>query len=159
MKEKDFDTEDWQHIYDGCLHSILIIVGMIVALLAVVILCASCSPKVVEREVVRTDTLVQKQQVRDSIYLKDSIYIHEWQRGDTIYISTDKWHTRWRDRIQHDSIYISKSDTLMLTDIKEVPAKLTWWQQFRLSIGNICLWLIGLIALMWLIRIIRTKYF
>ena len=33
--------------------------------------------------------------------------------------------------------------------VKEVPAKLTWWQQTRLHLANIVLWLLALLAVIY----------
>lgn len=59
----------------------------------------------------------------DSIYIKDSIYINEKQKGDTILIETFKYRDRYKERI--DTIY--KTDTIykpkVITQIKEVKIK------------------------------------
>ena len=41
----------------------------------------------------------------DTIYLRDSIYIREIQRGDTIYLTRTEWRDRWRIREVHDTIH------------------------------------------------------
>ena len=55
-----------------------------------------------------TDTLVQRVVERDSIHVHDSIRITE--KGDTVTI--ERWHTQYRDRWHHDSIYIARHDTI-----------------------------------------------
>ena len=55
-----------------------------------------------------TDTLVQRVVERDSIHVHDSIRITE--KGDTVTI--ERWHTQYRDRWHHDSVYIAKHDTI-----------------------------------------------
>ena len=82
----------------------------------------------------------------DSIYVNDSIYIRELIQGDTVKITTDRWHTRWRDRILYDSIYIAQRDTVRVTDIKEVPRKLSGWQWFQIWAGRLALIAIMLTA-------------
>jgi len=44
----------------------------------------------------------------DSVLMHDSIYIHEYTRGDTIYI--DRWRDRWQSRTQvlRDTVYIER---------------------------------------------------
>ena len=37
---------------------------------------------------------------RDSIYIRDSVIIHE--KGDTVF--KDRWRTEWKDRIIHDTV-------------------------------------------------------
>ena len=36
--------------------------------------------------------------------------------------------------------------------IKEVPAELTWWQHFRISLANILLWVVCIVAVVTLVR-------
>ncbi len=55
-----------------------------------------------------TDTLVQRVVERDSIHVHDSIRVTE--KGDTVTI--ERWHTQYRDRWHHDSIYIARHDTI-----------------------------------------------
>ena len=56
----------------------------------------------------RTDTLLCYSSIRDSIYVHDSIRVTE--KGDTVKI--ERWHTQYRDRWHHDSIYIAQRDTI-----------------------------------------------
>ena len=55
-----------------------------------------------------TDTLIQKMTQRDSIYLHDSTSVRE--KGDTVLI--ERWHTRYRDREVHDTVYQSHIDSV-----------------------------------------------
>lgn len=59
-------------------------------------------------ETVRTDTLKVTKYERDSIYIHDSTIVRE--KGDTMLI--EKWHTRWRDRWLHDTVYQSRVDSV-----------------------------------------------
>ncbi len=115
--------------------------------LAIVWLLSSCrSVKVIEKEVIKTDTVNTLKLRIDSIYVNDSIYIREFVQGDTVHITTDRWHTRWRDRILYDSIYIAQRDTVTVTTTKEVPRKLNGWQWFQIWTGRLALLAIALAA-------------
>ena len=94
-----------------------------------------------------TDTLRQVTVRHDSVMVHDSIHVSE--KGDTIKI--ERWHTQYRDRIVRDTIYQSKRDSIPypVEVVKEVPAKLTWWQQTRLHMANIVLWLLALLAVIY----------
>ena len=123
--------------------------SVIVAVLALAIvwLLSSCrSVKVIEKEVIKTDTVNTLKLRIDSIYVNDSIYIREVVKGDTVHITTDRWHTRWRDRILYDSIYIAQRDTVTVTTTKEVPRKLSGWQWFQIWCGRLALLAIALAA-------------
>ena len=84
-----------------------------------------------------TDTLIQTKVERDSIYAHDSIYVRD--RGDTVWI--ERWHTRWRERLLADTVYVAKCDTLTRTETitKYREKELSWWQKARLWIGNVVL--------------------
>ena len=94
-----------------------------------------------------TDTLRQVTVRHDSVMVHDSIHVSE--KGDTVLI--EKWHTQYRDRWRADTIYQSKTDSIPypVEVVKEVPAKLTWWQQTRLHLANIVLWLLALLAVIY----------
>jgi hypothetical protein len=100
-----------------------------------------------------TDTLRLTRNIRDSIYVHDSTYVRE--AGDTILI--ERWHTRWRDRWRTDTIYQSKHDSIPypVEVTKEVPARLTWWQQTRLYMANIMIVLLAIAVAFFAVR----KYF
>jgi hypothetical protein len=40
----------------------------------------------------------------DTIVMRDSVFISERQRGDTIYLTRTEWRDRWRTQIVHDTI-------------------------------------------------------
>ena len=78
--------------------------------------------------ITKTDSFTQ----RDSIFVKDSIYM--WMQGDTIYKEKFSviYKDKWRDR------YLC--DTVIKTDSVRVPypveKQLTKWQQIKLDIGE-----------------------
>lgn len=77
----------------------------------VMVLCciSSCTTtKYVPVVEYHTDTLIQKMTQRDSIYLHDSTIVRE--KGDTVLI--ERWHTRYRDREVHDTVYQSRIDSV-----------------------------------------------
>jgi len=65
---------------------------------------------------VRTDTVRLANIQRDSVYLHDSVYIKEWQKGDTAYLAKYVTKYAWRDRWRVDTVYKSKTDTVRVTD-------------------------------------------
>lgn len=123
----------------GCLGSLMILADIVIILLV----CYGCTTTkyvpVIEH---RTDTVQITRQQRDSIWLHDSIYMHEYIQGDTTFILRDRWHTKYIESISHDTTYISKRDTIPQPYPVEVEVEkqLTWWQKFRLSMANLILW-------------------
>lgn len=123
------------------------------ACLICIISLAGCKTRTVVVTVpeVRTDTTYITKQQRDSIWLHDSIYVNEYQKGDTVFKLRDRWHTKYIESIKHDTIYNSTHDTIAeivpVEVVKEVPAKLSWWQKTRMNVGVFAL----LVLLCWII--------
>ena len=111
------------------------------------LLCAGCSPKIVERIVVQRDTTVVHH--RDSIFTRDSIYIREWVKGDTVYVDRFRdryvYKDRWRDSIQVREVH----DTTAVEVKVEKPLSVGQ----RAKIGAFWWLLAGLVAaLAWIFR-------
>lgn len=126
-------------------------------IIAFLLLHASCTTTkyvpVVEH---RTDTLRLSRNIRDSIYVHDSIHVRE--KGDTVIV--ERWHTRYREKLAHDTIYKSRVDSIPAPYPveKKVEKELTWWQQTRLHLANIVLWLLGAAVMWWIGGVIRKRY-
>lgn len=101
------------------------------ALLALFVGLTACSPKVRLVPVERTHIEWRDRLRLDSIYLHDSIYITEKQAGDTIYKVKEVF--RYRDRWRVDTVNTGRIDSIRITEVVEVPAKLTAWQAWRLK--------------------------
>jgi len=86
--------------------------------------------------ITKTDSFTQ----RDSIFIKDSIYM--WMQGDTIYKEKFSviYKDRWRDRYLCDTVI--KKDSVRVP--YPVEKKLSKWQQIKLDIGE---WVIVALAL------------
>jgi hypothetical protein len=101
------------------------------AIIAAVLIAAACSPRIVEK--VRTEYVYQDVHHRDTLITRDSVYIREWLRGDTVYIEKYKdrfvYRDRWRDsiRIQRDSFAVER--------IKEVEIEkpLSWGKRAKIG--------------------------
>lgn len=87
---------------------------------ALALLLASCQPRVIEHLIVQRDTTIVTNHVKDSVFIRDSIYVKEQQKGDTIRIT--EYRDRWRERIKevHDTTIVTKCDTMAVERIKEV---------------------------------------
>jgi hypothetical protein len=138
--------------------SLLQVVSFIIMTMVCLLLCAllgSCTTtKYVEVPVIehKTDTVYQNTVQRDSVFLHDSIMVTQYQKGDTIYQESIKWHTKYVLKEVRDTTYVSRIDSVPAPYpvIKEVPAKLTWWQQTRLHLANIVLWLAAICAIVYI---------
>lgn len=95
-----------------------VILAMIISIL-VIVCCGSCRTIRETEYITQRDTLTQYVTQRDSIYLHDSVYHEVIRIEDTIFITNDRWHTQYRDRILHDSIYIHRIDTVQTVKVIE----------------------------------------
>ena len=129
----------WTLIYTHFFSTVLFI--------AILIVLSGCSSWWKAREALvvhHHDTLEVRQ--RDSIYLRDSVYVREWMKGDTVYIDRFRdryvYRDRWRDsiQIQHDSVAVERTKEV------KVEKPLNAWQRFR--IGGFW-WLLALAAVGW----------
>ncbi|TGY70923.1 hypothetical protein E5339_08300 [Phocaeicola sartorii] len=117
--------------------------------IALLLLFGSCrSIRYVPVETIRTDSLYLSVHEHDSIHIKDSVYVKE--KGDSVIV--DRWHTVYRDRIIHDTIYVEKEKEVMVP--YPVEKELTWWQKTKLELGefSIGVILVLLIVVIWLVK-------
>lgn len=118
----------------GFVMVVVFVVGMVICM---AMLSSCTTTKVVTVEKVRTDTLVQQQVQRDSIWLHDSVRV--MQTGDTIRI--DRWHTKYVEKLRHDSIYIAKVDSIPVPYevVKEVPRQKSWFERTMFGTGIVAI--------------------
>lgn len=100
-------------------------------LVIIAVALTSCSPRVRVVPVERTRVEWRDRLRLDSVYVHDSIYLTEKQAGDTIYKVKEIY--RWRDRWRVDTINTGRIDSVRVTEVVEVPSKLTAWQAMRLK--------------------------
>ena len=109
-----------------------------VLLLLIALICGGCSTtKYVPVETIKCDTVYQSKIERDSVYLHDSVYVKEWQKGDTIYRDRDRWHTKYVEKEVHDTLYQSKTDSIAVP--YPVEKELTWWEKKKIEFGELAM--------------------
>jgi hypothetical protein len=131
------------------------------AAVVVVVVLALCGCKSVEYVAVpqqHTDTLIITKHQRDSIFLKDSTHVSE--KGDTVRI--EHWRTQFVKKEVHDTTYIATHDTIPapypVEVVKEVEKDLSWWQQTRMHIGGVVIWLLGIAAVVLIGKFVIKRY-
>ena len=122
---------------NGCVGVLLWMLIILLAGFVLIGLGACRSVRYIPVERVRHDSVVTILHHRDSIYQHDSVYIKE--KEDTLLI--ERWHTRWRDRVSHDTLYMSKTDTIRIP--VPVERKLTKAERTYITIGK---WSVGAVA-------------
>ena len=122
----------------------------LIILVALLLVGCKTKERVVTVEKVRNDTTYITKHQRDSVWLHDSIHVTE--KGDTIRI--EKWHTKYIEKAIHDTLYQHKTDSVPVPYPVEklVERELSWWQQTRLHLANIMLWLLGIGGVLFVIK-------
>ena len=124
-------------------------------LFAVLFLCG-CRTEYVPIESVRYDSVMIEKLMRDSVFVRDSVYLKE--KGDTVF--------KYKDRFVY--VYKNRVDTFFAEKIREIEVpvpverKLSWWERVKLKYAE---WVIGaLVAIalvyalrQWLARKIRKE--
>lgn len=119
----------------------IVVITSFLVLFVGLFLLPSCSPRIIEKVVVQRDTTVVHH--RDSLFTKDSVYIREWMKGDTVWVEKFRdryvYKDRWRDSISvrevHDTTTVEKT----------VEKELTWGQETKISLFP---WLLAAVAVL-----------
>ena len=99
-------------------------------LLLLAVLCAGCSPKIVERVVIQRDTTTVHH--RDTTYRRDSIWLKEYVKGDTVFIVKYKDRYIYRDRWR-DSVSVREVHDTTAVEVK-VEKSLSWSQKAKIGL-------------------------
>ena len=129
----------------------ILIVGIII------MLCSCTKTEYVTVEKIKHDTTYVSKLQRDSVWLHDSIYVHEWTKGDTVYRDRDRWHTVYRETKSRDTVYQSRVDSFPVPYpvIKEVEKHLTRRQQMVMCIGLFAIIAAACWFVWWAMKILR----
>ena len=126
------------------------------AMLLFLLLLCGCRTEYVPVESVRYDSVMIEKLMRDSVFVRDSVYLKE--KGDTVF--------KYKDRFVY--VYKNRVDTFFAEKIREIEVpvpverKLSWWERVKLKYAE---WVIGaLVAIalvyalrQWLARKIRKE--
>lgn len=119
-----------------------------ISLLILAIFTTSCKHiEYVSVPEVHTDTLYISKVQHDSIHVKDSVYVHEYTKGDTVFVEVLRWQTKWRERLLTDTIKESRVDSVAVPyPVEVVKTKATgWWAFWGLVVAIVTIGTIGTI--------------
>ncbi len=109
----------------------------------IILASASCSSTKSMPVVQSNDTtsFIQRSARVDTVYLRDSVFVSEKQRGDTVYLTRVEWRDRWRTRVERDTVMDVRveKEVVQLPPERYVPAFYKWC--------TIALWAVGLLAI------------
>ena len=125
-------------------------------LLLIMYFFCECRTEYVPIESVRYDSVMIEMLMRDSVFVRDSVYLQE--KGDTIY--------KYKDRFVY--VYKNRVDTFLAEKIREIEVpvpverRLTWWERVKLNYAEWVIAVLVAIALVyalrqWLARKIRKE--
>lgn len=129
------------------------VLQIVIAFVLALIVCAMIGCTTTKYvETIKTDTVHHTIHHYDSIVKWDSIHISEKAKGDTIYITSDRYRYRYKDKLVTDTLYITNVEKIPYMVEKE----LTAWQKFKIGAGE---WLLGgivvllaIFAVLWVIN-------
>lgn len=100
-------------------------IAIVYAMLGLALLFGGC--KTVEREsvVVKSDTLHHYTERRDSVVYRDSVFVHLYESGDTVYHIKERWNVEYRDRIHTDTVYKVREVQAQSKEVEE--KREPWW--------------------------------
>ena len=129
----------------------------LLACLLVTLLFGCKSVKYVPVESVRTDSVYVDRFTRDSVYLRDSVWVNRWVVGDTVYQDKVVYKWRYRDRWRHDTVAVTRRDSVQVP--LPVERELGWWQQTRLKMfwPLVAVVVVLTVAVWWMVRMARKK--
>ena len=87
-----------------------------------------------------TTSFIQRSARVDTVYLRESVFVSEKQRGDTVYLTRVEWRDRWRTRVERDTVMDVRveKEVVQLPPERYVPAFYKWC--------TIALWAIAAVA-------------
>ena len=113
------------------IEAVLMIATYLITPVVILFLCSLLSGcKTVEREniVTKTDTLHHYTERRDSVVYRDSVFVHLYEKGDTIYSITERWNVQYRDRVRVDTVY--KSVAVVQQQTERTEKKAPWYERY-----------------------------
>lgn len=120
----------------------------LLAITLALLLAACRTVRHIPVETTRTDSIRVERLLRDSVWVKDSVWVERWHSGDTVYVKKEAVRYKYRDRWRTDTVATVQESKVKVP--VAVERELTWWEQARL---NAFWWLVAAIAaLAWLAK-------
>ena len=94
---------------------------------------------------------VQKFRSVDTVVVRDSVFVSEVMKGDTVYLTRVEWRDRWRTRVERDTVVDVRveKEVVQLPPERYVPKFYRWCTGLRWAIGLLA---IGYGLLKWRMR-------
>lgn len=107
----------------------------------------SVSCKTIDSSQLTVDSFeVQKFRSVDTVVVRDSVFVSEKMRGDTVYLTRVEWRDRWRTRVERDTVVDMRveKEVVQLPPERYVPpfykrCTIALWAIIALVIGRLAL--------------------
>lgn len=104
--------------------------GLLV-LIVITLLCGCRTVRYVPIETVRTDSVYVDRWQRDSVYVRDSVFVNQYSKGDTVFVDKVVTKYKYKDRWRYDTVAVVRADSVQVP--YPVEKDLGWWEQARLK--------------------------
>lgn len=152
---KRYDMKEPENM-KGCFYCLVISILLFLVLL---VMTGCKSIQYVPVPEYHSDTIYFTKVQFDSIWQHDSVYIHEYTKGDTVYYEHIKWHTKIKEKLVHDTTYISKTDSVAVP--YPVEKQLSKWQKLKMEFGGysivICLLVVIIIFIGFVLKMKKRR--
>lgn len=117
----------------------------------IIFMTCACRTEYIPIETVRTDSIFLAKLQKDSIYIKDSVFVR--QENDTVW--KEKYKQIYKYVLQRDTVFISRIDSVQVP--VPVEKKIGFWEQKKQEAGLIIIGMVITLAILllrkWMIRI------
>lgn len=117
----------------------------------IIFMTCACRTEFIPIETVRTDSIFLAKLQKDSIYIKDSVFVR--QENDTVW--KEKYKQIYKYVLQRDTVFISRIDSVQVP--VPVEKKIGFWEQKKQEAGLIIIGMVITLAILllrkWMIRI------
>ena len=115
-------------------------------LLLIMYFFCECRTEYVPLEVVKRDSVIIASLDRDSIFVRDSVFVRE--KGDTVYKYKDKYVYVYKNLVDTFTVYRDREVEVPVP----VERKLSWWERMKMEYAE---WVIGVLMGIVLLLMLR----
>ena len=106
---------------------------------------------------VSVDSVYVDRWQRDSVYVRDSVWVNRWTQGDTVYVDKVMTKYKYKDRWRYDTVAVVRADSVQVP--YPVEKDLGWWEKTRLYSFPVLVAMVAVLAfiVVWLVKKLRKK--
>lgn len=125
-------------------------------LLLIMYFFCECRTEYIPIESVRYDSIMIEKLMRDSVFVRDSVYLKE--TGDTIYKYKNRFVYVYKNRVDTFFVYRDREVEVPVP----VERELSWWERVKMKYAEMVFGLVLIVALIyslrkWIVRKIRKE--